>query len=217
MKFLKLFIVLLVAFSISCEKAEECPRDFLMYGAVSPYQVKYTIGDTIELMIDVEKDVLEKELSKYYDLSSVKMQCLFMIYDLNNTNDILYKVTDYVDGIKEDTLYNQYLHNFSSGSQIVFSSLLYNDGRFKNKIRFIPKDTGLFMLTYGAFLMEDKQYFQGKCNRVDTYLSTRLNKDKDNNIELLNESPNQKFANSMRNPPENFYETKSGFAYRVVE
>lgn len=214
------FFILSIFLVISACKKEitKCPKDFIINGIVEPYSLTYKIGDTIELIVDSEKMIWDKETEGYYDLSSVNLDCLFLIYDIsvNNGSYAISHVTNFVKVIN-DNIYKPKLQDFSDGSQIVFSDVIFINGRFKTRLQFIPIDTGNFMLTYGPYLIEDKQEFLYKCKNTSTDLSTRLNIDKDNNIDLLKESPNEYFNTWMVSDPERFYETKSGFAYRVIE
>lgn len=211
-----IFFILSIFLVISACKKEtiNCPQDLIINGIIEPYSLTYKIGDTIKLIVDSEKMIWDKKTQKYHDLSSVKLDCLFLIYNLDDSINTLGRVTNYVS-IVTDSIFKPVLQNFSSGSQIVFSNVLFSDGRFKNKLQVILKDTGNYMLTYGPYLIDSRQRL-GDCN-IGLYLSTRLNPDKDNNIDLLKESPNEYFNTWMVSDPERFYETKSGFAYRVIK
>lgn len=217
MKYLLLILILLM-FNACIKEDASCPDDFIMNGNVEPYQENYKLGDTISLIIDSDINIWDKNTKEYYDLSTINIGCLFTTYNLsiNSGSNTISTVTNNVLVI-DDSLYKPTLKTFLDESQIVFSNLLLINGRFKTKLQFIPIDTGSFMLSFGPFLIQNTQSFIGKCKNSKTYLSTRLNEGKDNNIDLLKTAVNSQFALSMITPPEKFYETKQGFAYRVVE
>ena len=221
MKHIAFYIIVfaLIGFSSSCGKEKtKCPSEFVVYGEVNPYQEVYHIGDTIKLNINSNKMIWDKITEKSYDLSSLKIECAFMIYNLSKEqgNNTISNVTDLAK-VLCDSLYQPVLHTFSDNSQIYFSNLLFYNDSLINTISFIPIDTGIYMLSYGAFLIEDHQNFPQKCKNSATTLFTRLNKGRDNNIRLIKNAPNQPFATQIISPESKFYETKSGFAYRVIE
>jgi len=217
MKFLKLFIVLLVAFSISCEKADECPKEFTVFGKTLPYSDLYKKGDTIILSTEFSNMIYSKDLKKEFDFTKVELNFGFRIFRVDSPNTGYYSsATDYCNIIRLDTLPFEVIH-FSSGNSMLFGSIIIKKGINSNSISIILTEAGTFMLSYGVFTNESIEDFQNNCKGNTYDLSTRLNNNKDNNINLLKESPNEHFNTWMIVEPNRFYYQKSGFAYRVVE
>jgi len=216
MKFLKLLIVLLVVFSISCEKADECPTDFIVYGSVTPYMETYKIGDTITLSAKFESMVYDQNTKQKYNLTGINLESELYIYKIDTINDgSIYGLLLYVDTIYS-SIYNSYIQYFSDGGSMYFSDILFNNNYYQHSMKIILKKKGIYVLTYGPFVLESNYSFNGKCKGISFDLSPRLNKDLDNNINLLKESPDKHFNTWILQKPQNrFY--KGRFAYRVVE
>jgi hypothetical protein len=219
MKYIAFYIIVftLIGFSSSCRKEKtKCPSEFVVYGEVLPYNETYKIGDTITLQTKYNYMIYEKNTEKYYDMRNLDIEAEFLIYRI----DILFKpiyhnVLDYVTIVNNDSFkYN--IETFNSGRSTLFSNIIFNDKTFFQEIKIVLNKKGLFMMVYGPFSLNNNQDFEGKCKNVSFNLFTRLNKNLDNNIDLLKDSPDEHFNTwILQKPEERFY--RGGFAFRVIE
>ncbi len=215
MKIIIYLSISLVLFNYSCEKSQDCPKDFIVYGKIEPYAETYKLGDTITLSATFDHMIYDRYTEKNYDFSSVKIDCLFLIHKLDTTSGYYCKIYDYVDTVT-NSKYNYNIEHYSDGASILYNNAILLNSSFTTTLQIILKTTGLFMISYGPYAIDCSQDFPEKCGNTNYYLSTRLNKGKDNNIYLLKESPDEHFNTWMIEDSERFYYQKSGFAYRVV-
>ena len=214
---IKLFLLIILAVSISCKKSEDCPTDFVVYGTVLPYAETYNVGDTLTLETKYSYMIYERNTQQYYDMKGLNIEAILYILKVDTlyNNDYKEGVLKYVEIVKNNN-FNYYIQNFSSGGSELFSNILFNNDNFYNKIKIILRKKGLYMLTYGPSTPQNDFDFEGKCNSRDFDLYTRLNKGLDNNIDLLKLSPDEHFNNwTLYKPDERFYRNR--FAYRVIE
>ena len=217
-----LFILLtaiIVLSTTSCIKHEQkpCPTDFRVFGEVSPYDSLYHIGDTLTLRTDYYYMVFEKNTKSYYDFKNIlNIEAVLNILKIDTVCDNTYsKVTDFVDIIPNNS-YNYYIQTYSTGNNTLFSNIILDNDTFHNDVNIVFKKKGLFLLGFGAFSIENKSEFAGKCSLEAFDLSTRLNPYMDNNIQLLALSPDEHFSNwiLIQHPNDNFF-NRGCFAYKV--
>ncbi len=217
MNIIKLFLLLILAVSISCKKQEDCPREFVVYGKVNPYKETYETKDTLSLSIQFTNMILSRDLNKEFDLTNVNLSVGFHIYRIDSPSTGYYSsAIDYCKYIDLDTL-NLNINYFSDGTSMLNGTMRVLRGTNSISIKFVPTIAGLYMLTFGVFTIQNNDQYEGGCKRSFFDLSTILNKGQDNNIDLLKQSPNEHFNTWMIQKPERFYYQKSGFAYRVIE
>jgi hypothetical protein len=213
----KLLYILVIFYLLasSCIKDKICPNDFVVYGSVTPYSDSYKIGDTISLKSHFSKFVYERKTSQFYDLTDLNIESVLYLFKIDTIISPNYgNVLSYVELISSGR-YQEYVQNFSDGGQEYFSNIIFSNDTFYHDIKFIPKVKGMYILTYGPACIENEMDFVGKC-RGSFDLTTRLNKDMDNNINLLKDSPDPHFNNwILQNPEERFYNGR--FAYRVTD
>ena len=215
----KYFIIILsiIAFSSSCRKqtSNNCPTEFRPNGNVKPYDSSYSIGDTLSLYSHYHYLVYEESTNSYYDLSKVdNIKSALMIYNMDTVCDNLdASLSDFIEIISNDK-YNYTLQTFSTGNESLYSNIILDSDTFRNEIKIVFKKKGLFMLVYGLNSIENSSDFEGKCNRYDFNVFTKLNNGYDNNINLLEQSPDEYFNNwILKKPGERFY--RGCFAYKV--
>ncbi len=212
-----IIFVTFILFFTSCIKEDDkpCPDDFVVYGEVLPYAETYKVGDTITLQAIYSNMIYELKTKKYYDMKDLNIEAIFTIYNIDTSYNVIHHGVNEFVNIIPNNIYNYYIQNFSSGSSSLFSNIIFKNNTFTHKLKIVLKKKGLFKIVYGPFTIENRQYFEGKCKGYFN-LNTRLNKGKDNNIDLLKESPNEHFNTWVFiNPEERFY--RGGFAYRVVK
>ena len=216
MKLIILLLLLTIIITLSCNKQENCPSEFIVYGEVNPYDVKYRIGDTIRLSFAFSEMIYSKDKEKAFDMTGLKLEYGFLIYKIDsNETDIYFSVTDYCNILEQEKLDTQ-IDVFSNGTSMLSGTMYVSKQLNSFSLSFIPNKRGDYMLTFGAFANGSNNVIND-CETFDINLCTRLNKGLDNNINLLKESPNEHFNTWMIAKTERFYETKSGFAYRVIE
>ena len=201
----------------SCHKKNEpCPTEFQVYGEVLPYDSIYKVGDTISLQAKFNKNIYEQKTGKYYNMEKLNIESEFYLFRIDTINDGTdFGVFKYVD-IVQSNEFQDYVQTFSSGGQMYFSNIIFNNDTFFHEMKFIPKKKGIYVITYGPFSLNNNMDFEGKCSNSDFFLYTRLNKEKNNNIDLLKQSPDEHFNTwILQKPEERFY--RGRFAYKVVD
>jgi len=218
-----LFIVAIVLSFFSCgkeKKIEDCPKEFELPAQVSPYQSTYSIGDTIVLVSKFSKYVYEDNTKKTYNMENIIWGAgmrILRIDSSNNFEDALKTSISNYFSIISCTDTNRYLFSYSDGGDYVDAKYSYNKDSFNLSIELTPKKKGVFIITFGGGLDNSSQDFEGKCNNVNFNAYGFLNKGKDNNIDLLKESP-MEHCNTwiLQNPYDRFYK-KRFYAFKVIE
>lgn len=214
-----IYLSIIVLFITTCIKDEQktCPTDFRVYGEVTPYDSVYHIGDTLTLKCDYHYMVYEENTKNYYNLKGVNnIEASISIFNLDTICESLdYRMLDFVDIVPSD-IYDYNIQTFSKGNMSLYSNIILKTDTFKNEVKIIFKEKGLYMLAYGPRSIENKSYFEEKCNLVSFNLFPRLNSNLDNNINLLALSPDEHFSNwiLIQHPNDNFY-NRGCFAYKV--
>ena len=217
-KYYLILIIIIISFS-SCIKKDVkiCPTDFIVYGTLSPYDSIYHLGDTLTLETKYHYMVYEERTNKKYDLKDVSnIESSLSISNLDTIcENIDSRLTDFIDLIPNNN-FNYRLNTFSGGQTILYSNITFSEDTFYNEIKIVFKQKGLFILIYGPSCVFNRSDFPGKCNNSDFSLYTRLNSNKDNNIQLLALSPDEHFNSWMLiQHPEKFY--RGGYCYKVID
>jgi len=216
-----LFILLtaiIVLSTTSCIKHEQkpCPTDFRVFGEITPYDSIYKIGDTLTLSSDYHYMVYETNTETNYNLKDIIIEASLSVINIDTICDNLdIRLLDFVDIVPSDVYY-YYIQNFSSGHSTLYSNIILDVDTFRNEVKIVLKKSGLYMLGYGPYTIENRSSFKGKCDLYEFDLFSRLNKGLDNNINLLALSPDDHFNNWIlkQHPEQNFYHS-GGFAYKV--
>lgn len=216
---MKSIVIIFIAFILivinSCIKPDtrECPKEFVLYGEITPYKSAYSLSDTINIDLNLTTNVIEKNLSTFYNLKGMDLSIGFKIYRLDSPKtDVYHGVFEFCDFIKIDSSKFS-IYTIENNTSLYSSIKLEKDSTVS--ISYIPNKKGIYMLSCGVFTNMNKQDFVGACNNNGIDLSTILNKDKDNNFYLLYESPNEFYNTWITSVPSRFYYQKSGFAYKV--
>jgi len=222
---MRLFILLsiLVFLISSCGKPKDCPDDFIVYGNVEPYSDIYYVGDTLELYVKNSCEyVYSRSQEKYYSLRGHRFFSNLSIYQIDSSvTDYYYKLHEFVDIIDDTTFAYEPCYSTDSNSYLLFSSVNQNDSIYSS-VKIVLKKKGLFYLSFGIWNSNVMHcglsyVYSNYCDTVNFDLCTLLNKGKDNNINFLKESPNDRFNSWMLHPADkNFYE-RGGFAYKVID
>lgn len=217
MKEIIVLIILILSLN-SCIKNHEnvCPTEFELPGKTIPYQDTFFVGDTIKLTHHFYKFVYENNTKEEYNLENINFSSAFGIIKIDSGDDVQLSSKNNIDILNcNDTSY--YWYTFSSSkNEVLFGDLQKSGDSLKFNLSFTLKKPGLFLIEFGSGLMDSNQDFEGKCanQRFDAYM--RLNGSKDNNIELLKQSPIEYYNTWMYNQKDRFYK-RGSFVIRVLE
>jgi len=221
MKLITILVIFTIITLISCIKEEKtnCPTSFELPAQVIPYKNLYHIGDTIILVSKFSKYVYEVNTKKTYNMENITWPAGFRTFRIdssNNFDDALQsKINDYFS-INDCSDLNFSLFSFSNGGDALSMTYKFKTDSFNLSLEISPKREGLFIITFGGGLDNSEQKFEGKCNNVSFNAYGTLNKGKDNNIDLLGESP-MEHCNTwiLQKPDERFYK-KRYFVLKVI-
>jgi hypothetical protein len=208
----------MVILNTSCKKEDKkCPTDFVVYGKVLPYAETYKVGDTLTLEAKYSNMIYERNTEQYYDMKGLDIKSILYILKIDTAYDNNYVsgVLEYVEIVNNNS-FNYSIQYFSDGGSELFSNILFDGSYFFHQIKIILSKKGDYMITYGPSTVDNNFEFDGKCNNRTFDLNTRLNQEKNNNINLLELSPDKHFNTwVLQKPEERFYNGR--FAYRVIE
>jgi len=202
--------------SCSKENIKNCPKEFTIFGKTIPYDSIYSMKDTIELTIKFSKNVIEKNLNKTYNLQNISFDPSLRVVKIDSGNYLInQKTNEFINLIySSDTAY--YWHNFSSdGNSILKSHFTFKKDSFYLDLKITFAKKGLFIIEFGESFENSSIDFEGKCKNIDFEFHTILNPPKDNNINLLKESPNEYYNKWLINHPDKFYK-RGSYVLKVV-
>ncbi len=206
----------------SCIKEEKinCPTSFELPAQVIPYKNLYHIGDTIILISKFSKNIYEDNTKKTYNMENITWPAGFRTFRIDSNNNfdeaLRTKINDYFS-INDCSDSNFNLFSFSNGGDALSMTYNFKKDTFCLFLTISPKRKGLYIITFGGGLDKSEQEFEGKCKNVSFNAYGSLNKGKDNNINLLRESP-MEHCNTwiLQNPEDRFYK-KCYFVLKVIE
>lgn len=220
MKYL-ILITAIISLSSSCVKdPSKCPDKFIIPAEIIPYSDTYEIGDTILMISSFDKFVFDQQTNKKYNMENISWNPILGIHKLDTNivdpNNIQTVMHNYVNFIPDEK-YNLHFFYFSSGGSSLFGKYEFLNDTFTMEIKIIPKLKGTFFLKFGSGLVMSDQEFEGKCRHIGFDVYTDMNGDKDNNIDLLRESPNPHYNDWLLQKPEQRFDRGGGYCFRVVE
>lgn len=202
---------------ISCSEPE-AGYFFEIPATISPKQDTFRIGDTIYFVSEFNDMVKERETGQSYKLEN------FSFYPVTHIVRIDDKPTqgglDNFEVIMDEA-YNYNEERLSSGLVLLRGNYLYQESKYKLEFALVPQVSGLYRFSHNSWLMEDhggEQNFEGRCeNRPIREILVYVNKGDDNNIDLLRNSPDSYWNESIFiDPQRNFYE-QGAYVFYVVD
>lgn len=201
----------------TCRKAENCPSRFQLLASITPYSEVYVVGDTITIQSKFSKNILEVNLNKTYDMEGVKWYPLTRIANIDTLGIVRSHTKENFEFIS-NSLYNYYCFTFSSdNSSVLTGELNYQNDSFDLEVKLITQTPGLYYLGHGSTLFNDDQDFPGNCRQVGIEGYTLMNDGMDNNIHLLQESPEPHYNTWILQKPDERFHRGGGYCFRVVE
>jgi len=220
--YINIILIILIVIIASCGKKEDeiCPTEFeLPSSQFTPYDSLYKIGDTITITSTFSKYLYEKNTGETYNMENIIWNSVLGAFKIDSGNIDDAFSTDIRKYFKivncSDT--NATWYTFSDGATSLELKYSFYKDSFMLSLSITPKKKGVFIIAFGSGLDNSNQEFEGKCNNKTFNAYCYPNKGKENNIELLKQSPINHFNNwILQNPDDRYYEKKY-FALKVIE
>ena len=224
MKYIILITFYILLQGSSFEKIENCAQDFYLPVTVIPEKSNYKIGDTITISSKFSKFVTgyrydggKENRVDEFNMSTIKWYPYTDFYKIDTfrgKNLSPYsKISPYFD-IKIDTIYKYAVFNYSNDASGLVGQYLYNNDSFSLQYRIIPILEGTYMICSKSLLFPGnnilgKQTYTGDCFSGSTssfiaYMT--VNENRDNNFDLLLESPDCLYNDYFHRSRQNFQE-----------
>lgn len=219
MKYMGIFLMFSV-FLNSCIK-EKCQiaggyYEFEIPATLTPAKDTFHIGDTITFISSFSDELYERITNNIYKLESIRFYPETSIHRI----DTIGKIDDFSEfEIIIDSIYDYNFFSYSSGAITLVGDFFYNANMYKLDFKIIPKIPGLFFFRHGLGIGSygENQDFDGKCSNVKIDGAVKLNDGFDNNIEMLNDSPDSHYNEwILAKPQERFYKF-GGYCFYVKE
>lgn len=212
--FLYFFVTI---FIISCDK--DCNKiinyDFELPATLTPAQATFRIGDTITISSVFADEVYERSTGNYYHLVDFKFYPGTSIQKID-INPSIEGLGDF-DIVIPDT--SVYYKSFNSETSWLYGEYTYNNAQYSLSFQLVPRETGLYYLEQGSSLypLGEKQDFDGQCKRKLVDAAVNLNNGDDNNIDLLQQSPDFHYNTWILQKPQDRFYRFGGYAFYVTE
>lgn len=218
----RLIFLILISYMINgCINQEDCPRYAKISANLFPKKMDFHIGDTITISSKFHKEVLvfnseQKEIGTL-DLSAINWMPSTSIFRIDTIGQggvtTIHKYFFFIDDARYD--YNLFIEseNFSA----LDGDYNFRNDSFDLEIRIITKRPGTFFLTQEAGTgFQSEQKFPNKCPGINIESWVNMNNGEDNNVQLLQSSPDSFWSSQiLNNPQENFF-NNGGYCFRVL-
>lgn len=217
MKYILLSITtILSAFQCCTLPSQFCPREFQLQAELTPEKSEFLIGDTITINSIIDRHVFDLNTEKEYDMEGIDWSMGLGVIRLDRDSSNRFKTQKYFDFISNQKN-NLRWFTFSDGSTEIHCDYDYEDNTFSLEAKIIAKSPGVFYLIFASGLVGSTQDFPGKCSGTGFDAVTVMNDGEDNNIHLLEESPNPHFNDWILLKPQRRFHDSGGYCFRVVE
>ena len=221
MKHLKFAILYLILISSTSGNKDDCAQDLYLPVTITPEKTTYNIGDTITRSSKFSTYVTgyyynggKENRVNEFDMSGIKWQPftdLFKIDTFRGKNLPPFSNFYPYFNLRIDTIYNYKLINYSNGSKNLFGEFNFVNDSFQLQFQIIPKISGIYMLKVGSLIRSStvyKQTYPGDCynaniNSFDVFFN--VNENRNNNFDLLLESPDSLYNDYFHRSRENFH------------
>ncbi len=211
-------IFIFVLFLNSCIK-KECQiagsyYQFEIPATLTPAKDTFQVGDTIEFTSSFSDELYERITDHVYKLENIKFYPETAIYRI----DIVGAIEDFAEfEIVLDTIYDYNFFDYSSGARTLVGEFLYDNHAYTLGFKIIPKQRGLFFFRHGLGIGSygENQEFDGKCSNVKIDGVVKLNDGVDNNIEMLNDSPDSHYNDWILQKPGERFHDFGGYCFYV--
>ena len=188
--------------------------EFQLPVSITPAKDTYAIGDTITVISQFSSSVYEQKTEQRYLLED------FLFYPILEMTriDVLpssFRIEDYFDIILFPSS-NYHLQTFSDDSQVLLGHYGYENDTYTIEYQLITKTPGLFILRQGHDLSKTpEQDFEGKCKNLGIDVAAVGNGGGDNNIHMLQDSPDPHFNERMLIEPQRRFHKMGGYCFYV--
>ena len=192
MKNVHIFFLIYLFLTYGC-KDNDCnfagTYQFEIPATLTPAKATYRIGDTISISSRFSDQVYEAQTNKTYLLEDFRFYPAFIINEISDSIVDRSALRNF-DFIIDTNIYNFNKFILTTGTIAYDGEFYYNNNEYSLEYKFIPKETGLYLLHQDAETgyWNDNQSFQGKCDNKRSNVRTLLNEEADNNIELARNS-----------------------------
>ncbi len=188
---------------------DQCPSLLVAPASVIPYQTTYHLGDTLTFDVRFYKELMDENSGEVFDVSSLSIPVDLYIYYIGGDSAIAAE-KDYIEFLKVDSRPNISIDTTSWSDICQFE----ND-TFFTSIRFVLKRKGMFLLRGGpdgGGLINENPF---GCRLESAPIEPRLNSGRDNNIHLLEQSPDTLLVPRILQDIERRFYRRGSFAYKV--
>ena len=203
-------IILFIITSCLKENPVKCPKEFNVSGKIKPYDSIYHLNDTIKLSIKFSKNVIEKNLNKAYNLQNISFDPSLRVIRIDSGNYLINQKTNEFINLIYSSDSTCYWYKFTSdGNAILKSHFTFERDTFSLDLKITFAKKGLFIIEFGESFENSSVDFEGKCKNTNFEFHTILNPPKDNNLDLLKQSPIEYYNEWLINHPDKFYKRGS--------
>ena len=191
--------------------------EFVLPVIITPALDTFHVGDTIYVCSEFLNLVYERVSGKEYLLDSFRFYPLSRLIkiDVEESFDVL---DSFEILLPEGLDYERF--DASSGNEFLIGEYEYNsDSKYSLDFSFVPKSKGTFLFRQLSQLssFEPEQEFPGYCDLGGSKGICIVNEHEDNNIHLLENSPDPHFNEWVLEKPEKRFYDLGGYAFVVVE
>ena len=182
---------------------------------LSPAKDTFRVGDTLSIVSEFSDDVFELNTARTYKLPNFTFSPATEMRKIDE-EDSPANISDNFDfWVPEGTDYNlSYLG--SEGGQYAVGQYVYENGHYRLEFKLVARRPGLYAIEQGCALLKGDQDFEGKCDRLDMEVFSRMNEGADNNIQLLSDSPDPHFSEWILIKPQTRFHKFGGYCFIVL-
>lgn len=191
--------------------------EFVLPVTLTPAIDTFRIGDTIKIVAEFSNSVYDRANDRFFLLDSFRFYPTTRIIRIDTTTG-----TDSFDDFEIiiPMKFDYERFDGSRGSQTLFGQYTYTqEGEYILNYKIIPLKKGVYLFRHASSVSsyESEQDFPGRCELNGSYGISVLNDNIDNNIELLEDSPDPHFSEWILEKPEKRFYKHGSYAFVVVE
>ncbi len=213
MKVLIPLILLIITFS-NCNKKCKITGgryQFEISSTLFPALDTFDLGDTITIISEFNDQVYEAKTNRRYDLSNQTINHFLRIIKISCFPSNLKAISKF-HIMSDSLLESQYLNFSSSESRVLIGDFSYFKGQYSVKYKIIPLDTGLFLSSHGVIFYGQ---FPDQCDDMENVFHVNLNNGHNNNINMLQTSPDEHYNTWILKKPYDRFHSGGGYAFYV--
>ena len=202
----------------SCDdRCEISNHTFELPCTIEPKSASFEIGDTISVSFNFSNLIYDRSTNASYELIEFNF---YPNFGMTRIDSIIRSVnsSDF-SGFEVilDQNQNISLITLSGEDTYLNGQFVYNNDRYSLDYLLVCKERGTYMIRNTMLLYDfgKAQDFANKCNNVDLEAAVVVNSSGDNNIDLLNESPESHYNTNILGNPKVKYHDVGGFAFKV--